>query len=572
MQHWKPGRASAVGNLFLQIQSVCRFRTGNSSNNDSQTSKMAMRLLRLNALSSTVNRHKSILLLLHLRCCSSSSTAADELPTLQPSGDADLLSQMLLHHHNPFHAMESCLQLHGISLTPSLLHQTLLRLRHSSKIALSLFHYSLSLPSASADVTSASYNLIIDILAKVRQFDVCWQLIIQMGQQDNNNEEDSNSHCRPNFLTFSILIRRLIAAGFTRQAIRAFDDMQAFLPQGSVVDETHFCFLLDTLCKYGYVKVAVEIFNKRKFSFNPNVRMYTVLIYGWCKLGRFDMAERFLREMDERGIEPNVVTYNVWLNGICRRARLQPEFKFDKTIVLAEKVFDEMRQRGIEPDVTSFSIVLHVYSRAHKPELTMDKLKLMKEKGISPTVTTYTSVIKCLSSSGRIDDAEKLLDEMVVNGVSPSAATYNCFLKEYRGRKDVDGALKLYRKMRDQCMPSSQTYNILLGMFVKLNRMDIVNEIWGDLKGSGLGPDLDSYTLLIHELCEKEKWREACGFFVEMIEKGLLPQKVTFETLYKGLIQSDMLRTWRRLKKKLDQESITFGSEFQSYHLKPYRR
>ncbi|KAJ6353773.1 hypothetical protein OIU76_002736 [Salix suchowensis] len=40
------------------------------------------------------------------------------LPTLQPSNDADLLSQILLHHHNPFHAMESSLQLPGISLTP----------------------------------------------------------------------------------------------------------------------------------------------------------------------------------------------------------------------------------------------------------------------------------------------------------------------------------------------------------------------------------------------------------------------------------------------------------------------
>ena len=102
--------------------------------------------------------------------------------------------------------------------------------------------------------------------------------------------------------------------------------------------------------------------------------------------------------------------------------------------------------------------------------------------------------------------------------------------------------------------------------------MEIVEEIWDDMKVSGAGPDLDSYTLLIHALCEKDKWKEACQFFVEMIEKGILPQKVTFETLYKGLIQSDMLRTWRRLKKKLEEESISFGSEFEQYHLKPYRR
>lgn len=121
-------------------------------------------------------------------------------------------------------------------------------------------------------------------------------------------------------------------------------------------------------------------------------------------------------------------------------------------------------------------------------------------------------------------------------------------------------------------LPSAHTYSILVGMFVKLDRMETVTDIWNDMKASGGGPDLDSYTLLIHALCEKKKWKEACQFFVEMIERGLLPQKVTFETLYRGLIQSDMLRTWRRLKKKLEEESITFGSEFQNYHFKPYRR
>ncbi|KDP34392.1 hypothetical protein JCGZ_12786 [Jatropha curcas] len=491
---------------------------------------------------------------IHRLFCSSSSS----LPSLEPSNDAELLSQILLRHYNPFHAMESSLQLHGISLTTPLLQQTLLRLRHHSKIALSLFHYALSLPSSQSTVTSTSYDIIIDILSKVHQFDVSWQLIIQM--------DEPTSH------TFFVLIRRLIAAGLTRQAIRAFDDMESFITEN--VDETHFCFLLDTLCKYGYPKVAVEIFNKRKYRFSPNVRMYTILIYGWCKIGRIDMAERFLREMDERGIEPNVVTYNVLLNGICRRAKLQPESRFERTITLAENVFDEMRHRGIEPDVTSFSILLHVYSRAHKPQLTLDKLKLMEEKGICPTVTTYTSVVKCLCSCGRVEDAEELLVEMIRNGVSPNAVTYNCFFKEYRGRKDAESALKLYRRMRedDPFALSMQTYKILLGMFMKLNRMEIVNEIWNDLCTSGPGPDLDSYTMLIRGLCEKQKWKEACKYFVEMIERGFLPQKVTFETLYKGLIQSDMLRTWRRLKKKLDEESIAFGSEFQNYHLKPYRR
>lgn len=364
----------------------------------------------------------------------------------------------------------------------------------------------------------------------------------------------------------------MISAGLTRQAIRAFDDIEGLT--GNKVRIDGFCYLLDTLCKYGYVKVAVEVFNKRKGEFGVDAKIFTILIYGWCKIGRFEMGERFLKDMVGRGIEPNVVTYNVLLNGVCRRASLHPEGRFEKTIRNAEKVFDEMRQRGIEPDVTSFSIVLHVYSRAHKPELSLDKLKQMKELGISPTVATYTSVIKCLCSCGRLEDAENLFGEMVRSGISPSPATYNCFFKEYRGRKDGAGALRLYKKMREDCLcvPSLHTYNILLSLFLNLDKKETLKEVWNDMKERGRGPDLDSYTTMIHGLCEKQRWREACQFFVEMIERGFLPQKVTFEMLYRGLIQSDMLRTWRRLKKKLEEESITYGSEFKNYHIKPYMR
>ncbi|TKY57043.1 Pentatricopeptide repeat-containing protein mitochondrial [Spatholobus suberectus] len=476
------------------------------------------------------------------------------------ANDAELVSKLLLQHHNPFHAMESSLQLHGITLTPNLLFETLLRLKHHSKIALSLFNYAKTLPRP--PLTPASYTLLVDTVAKVRQFDVAWQLITEMDQND----------LTPTPSTFLTLIRRLVSAGLTRQAVRAFHDIDAFADTKTTPDD--FCVLLDTLCKYGHVKLAAEVFNRNKNRFVPDVKVYTVLIYGWCKLGRVKTAKAFLSEMVERGIEPNVVTYNVLLNGVCRKVSLHPEERFERTVRNAEEVFDEMRRSGIEPDVTSFSIVLHVYSRAHKPQLVLDKLGAMKEKGICPNVVVYTSVIKCLASCGRLEDAEMLLEEMVREGVSPCAATYNCFFKEYRGRKDGESALKMFKRMKEDglCAPSSHTYVILIRMFLRLNMIKVAKEMWDDMKATRAGPDLDLYTVLIHGLCERKNWREACHYFVEMIENGFLPLKGTFEILYRGLIQADMLRTWRRLKKKLDEESITFGSEFQNYQLKPYRR
>ncbi|XP_074320920.1 pentatricopeptide repeat-containing protein At2g13420, mitochondrial-like [Silene latifolia] len=506
---------------------------------------------------------------LHSSSSSSSPTTTTKpfLPTLQPCQEADIIANILISHHNPFHAMESSLQLHGISLSSTiLLHQTLLRLSHLSKIALAFFNYSLSTPHSSSAIDVTSFDILIDILGKVRQFDVAWQLIFSMPENQTLNLKPRNS-------TFLILIRRLIAAGLTRQAIRAFDDMPGFTEcEGSVSDCV---YVMDTLCKYGYVKIAMELFNKwRKTGFEFDVKGYTVLMSGWCKIRRVDMAERLLREMEESGIEVNVVSYNVLLDGICRKSSLHPDERFEGVVRAADKVFDEMRKRGIEPDVTSHSIVLHVCSRAHRPHLCLDRLETMKEKGICPSVVTYTSVVKCLSSCGMLEEAERILNEMVTSGVTPSAVTYNCFFKELRGRKDVEKALALYRRMKKEglCVPSLHTYNILVQMFVKLNRMEFVEEIWNDMKEAGAGPDLDSYTVLVHGLIEKEKWKEACQYFVQMIEKGFLPQKVTFETLYRGLIQANKLRTWRRLKKKLEEESVSFGSEFEHYHLKPYQR
>lgn len=161
---------------------------------------------------------------------------------MEPSPDADSLARLLIQHYNPFHAMESFLQLAGVGLSNPLVLQTLLRLRHASKVALGFFVWARD--HAQYQHAADAYDLMVDVLGRVRQFDVAWQLVIEMDQRGVG----------PSPRTFSVLIRRHVAAGLTRQAIRAFDDMEAFVGREPNGDE--FKMLLDTLCKYGYPKVS----------------------------------------------------------------------------------------------------------------------------------------------------------------------------------------------------------------------------------------------------------------------------------------------------------------------------
>jgi pentatricopeptide repeat protein len=168
------------------------------------------------------------------------------LPPIAPSPAADELARLLLAHHNPFHPAESPLQLlsgGGVSLSGDLLVQILLRLRGASKLALSLLHAARLHPSfVNTQPRSDAYDAVVDALGRARQFDAAWRVVV-----------DASADGAASPRTFAVLARRYVAAGMTRQAIRAFDDMEAFVSREP--DAAEFATLLDTLCKYKYPKV-----------------------------------------------------------------------------------------------------------------------------------------------------------------------------------------------------------------------------------------------------------------------------------------------------------------------------
>ena len=45
---------------------------------------------------------------------------------------------------------------------------------------------------------------------------------------------------------------------------------------------------------------------------------YTSIILGYCRLGMLDEAVRVLNEMFVSGESPNLVTYNILIDGFCK--------------------------------------------------------------------------------------------------------------------------------------------------------------------------------------------------------------------------------------------------------------
>eukprot|EP00252_Welwitschia_mirabilis_P017737 TRINITY_DN39322_c0_g1_i1.p1 TRINITY_DN39322_c0_g1~~TRINITY_DN39322_c0_g1_i1.p1 ORF type:complete len:253 (-),score=44.33 TRINITY_DN39322_c0_g1_i1:37-735(-) len=77
------------------------------------------------------------------------------------------------------------------------------------------------------------------------------------------------------------------------------------------------------------------------------------------------------------------------------------------------------------------------------------------------------------------------------------------------------------------CMPSSDTYNLLLKAFTAWGEWEKVQELWHEMQKKGMGPDDRSYTVMIHGLYEAGKLQEAYSYYNEMTEKGFSIQPRT---------------------------------------------
>ena len=78
--------------------------------------------------------------------------------------------------------------------------------------------------------------------------------------------------------------------------------------------------LLSALCKSKNVRKAQEIFDRSKDQFVPDSKTYSILLEGWGKAPNLPKAREIFREMVDMGCNPDVVTYGIMVDILCKPA------------------------------------------------------------------------------------------------------------------------------------------------------------------------------------------------------------------------------------------------------------
>lgn len=161
-------------------------------------------------------------------------------------------------------------------------------------------------------------------LGKMRQFGAVWALLEEMRAEN------------PQMITpeiFVVLMRRFASARMVKNAVQVLDEMPKY---GCEADGHAFGCLLDALCKNGSVREAASLFEEIREKFEPDLKHFTSLLYGWCREGKLTEAKLVLRKLTEAGLEPDVVVYNNLISGYAAAEKMTDAY------VLME----EMREKG----------------------------------------------------------------------------------------------------------------------------------------------------------------------------------------------------------------------------------
>ncbi|KAK2967889.1 hypothetical protein RJ640_012369 [Escallonia rubra] len=373
-----------------------------------------------------------------------------------------------------------------------------------------------------------AYHTMIGSLAKIRQYEIVWDLVNSMKSKGLLNIE-----------TFCIIMRKYARAKKVEEAVYTFNVMEKHdVPPNLAA----FNGLLSALCKSKNVRKAQEIFDNMKDRFVPDSKTYSILLEGWGRDPNLPKARRIFKEMVEVGCNPDIVTYGIMVDILCKAGRADE----------AVEIVKSMDSSGCRPTSFIYSVLVHTYGIESRIEDAVDTFLDMERNGITADVAIYNALISAFCKVNKFRNVYRVITEMKSKGVTPNARTCNIILNSLIACGETDEAYKVFHRMITICEPDTDTYTMMIKMFCERGELKMALKVWKYMKRKQFVPSMHTMSVLVNGLCHKADVSKACEIMEEMIEKGIRPPRETFGKLRQLLIKEGRKDVLEFLQEKMN--------------------
>ncbi|KAI3933776.1 hypothetical protein MKW92_038018 [Papaver armeniacum] len=260
-----------------------------------------------------------------------------------------------------------------------------------------------------------------------------------------------------------------------------------------------------------YLKMAELILDED--SFQANIRDYSKLIDTHYKDSRLEDAERFLKKMTDKGIEPDILTSIILVHMYSKINNLER----------AQESFDSLKIQGFQPDTKVYNSLVMAYIKAGQPDVAENLIKDMETRDIKPTRDMLMALLRSFSERGEAVRAQSTSTSMILAGYQPDLEYYTSLVGAY-GPSDPEHAREIFNKMRkagikpdDKC-----TANMMAG-YEKKNCLDKALNLLSELEKDGFEPGFETYSVLVDWLAHLQLVDECEELLRKITENGDVP-------------------------------------------------
>ncbi|KAL5792327.1 hypothetical protein ACOSP7_000921 [Xanthoceras sorbifolium] len=372
----------------------------------------------------------------------------------------------------------------------------------------------------------------------------------------------------PNTIWLTQLISRLyrIAKG-----CQAWDLVQELMKLGADLEVASCNALLSGLGRDGDFKRMNQLLMEMKENdIQPDVVTFGVLINRLCKSYRIDEAMKVFEEMNKGNesdgvcVEPDVIIYNTLIDGLCKVGRQE------EGLGLMERMRSE---KGCAPSVITYNCLIHGFCKAGNIERGQELFDEMNKRGVKPNVVTLNTLVDGMCRHGRIHSAVEFFKEEMKNGLKGNVVTYTTLINAFCNVNNIQQAVDWFDDMcQAGCSPDAIVYYTLISGLCQAGRMKDASSVFSKLKEAGFYPDIVCYNVMIGGFCKKNMLDEAYEVLKEMEGAGMNPDCVTYNTLISYFCKAGNFSVAHSVMKQMTKDGVmptvvTYGALINAYCL-----
>ncbi|XP_042489161.1 pentatricopeptide repeat-containing protein PPR5 homolog, chloroplastic [Macadamia integrifolia] len=317
------------------------------------------------------------------------------------------------------------------------------------------------------------YSKLISVMGKKGQTRMAMWLFSEM----------RNSGCRPDTSVYNALITAHL---HSRDKSKALDKSLGYFEKMKVIERCKpnvvtYNILLRAFAQARNVDQVNALFNDLEESIiSSDIYTYNGVMDAYGKNGMIREMESVLSRMKSNQCKPNIITFNLLIDAYGKRQA------FDKM----EQVFKSLLRSKEKPTLPTFNSMILNYGKARLREKAESVFKKLTEMGYTPSYITYESLITTFGLCDCVSRAREIFDEMIESGKEMQVSTLNAMLGVYCLNGLPAEADLLFEYACDNgLLLDASTYKLLYTAYTKANMKELLQKLLKHMDAVGIVPN-----------------------------------------------------------------------------------